>query len=68
MLDVDKHEVTIMDTDTYSFRRLPPSISGTALFGNGMDTDAWYALAFEDAEIFVAVTQGDNRNVVCACQ
>ncbi len=67
MLDEEKHEVTIMDTDTYSFRRLPSSFGGTALFGNGMDTEALVRAGVEDADIFVAVTQGDNRNVV-ACQ
>ena len=40
MLDAEGHEVTIMDIDTYSFRRLPSSFNGTALFGNGIDQEA----------------------------
>jgi trk system potassium uptake protein TrkA len=36
LMDEEGHEVTVLDNDTYSFRRLPPSFGGTALFGNGM--------------------------------
>ena len=67
LLDEDGHEVTILDNDTYSFRRLPPAFGGTALFGNGIDEEALKRAGVEDADIFVAVTQGDNRNVM-ACQ
>jgi trk system potassium uptake protein TrkA len=67
LLDEDGHKVTILDNDTYSFRRLPPSFSGTALFGNGTDEDTLKKAGIEEADIFVAVTQGDNRNVM-ACQ
>jgi trk system potassium uptake protein TrkA len=67
LLDEDGHEVTILDNDTYSFRRLPPSFSGTALFGNGIDEEALKKAGIEEADMFVAVTQGDNRNVM-ACQ
>jgi trk system potassium uptake protein TrkA len=67
LLDEDGHQVTILDNDTYSFRRLPPSFNGTALFGNGIDEEALKKAGIEEADIFVAVTQGDNRNVM-ACQ
>jgi trk system potassium uptake protein TrkA len=67
LLDEDGHEVTILDNDTYSFRRLPPSFSGTALYGNGIDEEALKKAGIEDTEVFIAVTQGDNRNVM-ACQ
>ena len=67
LLDEDGHEVTVMDNDTYSFRRLPPTFGGTALFGNGIDEEALRRAGVEDADIFVAMTQGDNRNVM-SCQ
>jgi trk system potassium uptake protein TrkA len=67
LLDEDGHKVTILDNDTYSFRRLPPSFSGTALFGNGTDEDTLRKVGIEQVDVFVAVTQGDNRNVM-ACQ
>jgi trk system potassium uptake protein TrkA len=67
LLDEDGHEVTVLDIDTYSFRRLPPSFGGTALFGNGIDQEALKKAGIEDADVFVAMTQGDNRNVM-SCQ
>ena len=67
LLDEDGHKVTVLDNDTYSFRRLPPSFSGTALYGNGTDEESLKKAGIEDVDIFVAVTQGDNRNVM-ACQ
>ena len=67
LLDEGGHEVTVLDIDTYSFRRLPPSFGGTALYGNGTDEEALRRAGIEDADLFVALTQGDNRNVM-ACQ
>ena len=65
-LDQDGHEVTILDVDAYSFRRLPPSFKGMALLGNGLDEDMLKKAGIEGAEAFVAVTQGDNRNIMAA--
>ena len=67
LLDEDGHKVTILDNDTYSFRRLPPSFGGTALYGNGIDEEALKKAGIEDTDVFVALTQGDNRNVM-SCQ
>lgn len=67
LLDEDNHKVTILDNDTYSFRRLPSSFGGTALFGNGIDEESLKKAGIEEADVFIAVTQGDNRNVM-SCQ
>ncbi|MBA7697523.1 hypothetical protein ES703_106190 [subsurface metagenome] len=64
LLDADGHAVTILDTDAYSFRRLPPQFGGTALIGNGINEEALKRAGIEEADAFVAVTQGDNRNVM----
>ena len=67
LLDADGHNITILDTDPYSFRRLPYEFNGTALVGNGTDAEVLKRAEIEDADVFVAMTQGDNRNVM-ACQ
>jgi trk system potassium uptake protein TrkA len=64
LLDKEGHRVTILDTNTYSFRRLLADFGGTALLGNGLDEDALKKAGIEDADAFVAVTQGDNRNIM----
>ena len=66
LLDADGHSVSVLDTNSYSFRRLPPNFNGTALVGNGIDQEALKRAGIEEAGVFVAVTQGDNRNVMAA--
>ena len=66
MLDAAGHKVTVLDIDAYSFRRLPPSFSGTALIGNGTDEEMLRKAGIEGADAFIALTQGDNRNVMAA--
>ena len=66
LLDSDGHVVTVLDTDAYSFRRLSPTFNGTALIGNGIDEESLKKAGIEEADAFVAVTQGDNRNVMAA--
>jgi len=64
LLDIEGHSVTILDTDAYSFRRLPPDFTGTALVGNGIEEESLKKAGIEEADVFVALTQGDNRNVM----
>ena len=66
LLDIEGHSVTILDIDAYSFRRLPSDFGGTALVGNGIDEDSLKKAGIEEADAFVALTQGDNRNVMAA--
>ena len=66
LLDSDGHTVTILDREPYSFRRLPSDFSGTALLGNALDEEILRKAGIEEADAFVAVTQGDNRNVMAA--
>jgi len=63
-LDAENHEVIILDISAYAFRRLPPAFKGTALLGNGLDEDTLKKAGIEKADAFIAVTQGDNRNIM----
>ncbi len=67
LLDKEGHQVTTIDIDAYSFRRLPSDFSGTALIANGVNQEALEKAGIKEADAFVAVTQGDNRNIM-ACQ
>jgi len=66
LLDADGHTVAVLDTNADSFRRLPPEFGGTALLGNGLDEEALKRAGIEESDAFVAVTQGDNRNIMAA--
>ena len=64
LLDADGHQVSILDKDSYAFRRLPPDFHGTALVGDGLDEESLRRAGVEGVDIFVALTQGDNRNIM----
>jgi len=66
LLDKERHTVTVLDRDADSLRRLPDDFNGTALLGNGIDEAVLKKAGIEQADAFVAVTQGDNRNVMAA--
>lgn len=67
MLDREGHDVTILDLNSGAFsRRLAPDFRGRAIVGNGIDMDSLRKAGIQDADAFVAVTQGDNRNVMAA--
>ncbi len=67
LLDKEGHQVTVLDTKSYSFRWLPADFKGTALLGHGLDEVTLKKAGIENTDVFVAVTQGDNRNIM-ACQ
>ncbi len=62
MLDAAGHGVTILDVNPTAFRRLPESFRGRREIANGMDGPALERIGIREADAFMAVTQGDNRN------
>ena len=63
-LDEENHEVTILDLNADQFRRfLPETFGGRKITGNGVDQDVLRRAGIEEADAFVALTQGDNRNI-----
>jgi trk system potassium uptake protein TrkA len=66
LLDAAGHSVTVMDVDAYSFRRLSPDYKGQSLVGNGTDMEVLKKAGIAETEVFIAVTQGDNRNIMAS--
>ena len=60
------HEVLILDTKTDAFDRLPSTFGGRAIRGDGTDKDVLRRAGAEGADVFLAMTEGDNRNVMAA--
>ena len=58
------HEVTIIDTNPSAFRRLPANFQGRTVVGTGIDAEILRRAGIERADGFVAVTNGDNRNIM----
>ncbi len=65
-LDQEGHQVTVLDINPDAFRRLPPDFKGRRVVGNGIDQDVLRRIGVAEADVFIAVTQGDNRNVMAA--
>lgn len=66
-LDREGHDVTSIDVNDYQFTRfLPDSFGGRKIVGNAVDQDVLRKAGIEEADAFVAVTAGDNRNVMAA--
>lgn len=71
LLDAEGHQVTVLDNDADAFRRLKfPGLEGefkgAALFGNGIDQEKLKDAGIEQADVFFALTQGDNRNIMAS--
>jgi trk system potassium uptake protein TrkA len=66
-LDEENHDVTILDLNANQFKRfLPESFSGRKITGNAVDQDVLRRAGIEEADAFVALTQGDNRNITAS--
>jgi len=65
-LDRAGWQVLILDISTAAFDRLPASFGGTALRGDGTDEDTLRRAGADDADLFLSLTEGDNRNVMAA--
>jgi trk system potassium uptake protein TrkA len=64
--DAGGHEVIVLDVSTRAFDRLPPEFQGSAVRGDGTDEDTLRRAGAEGADAFLALTEGDNRNVMAA--
>jgi trk system potassium uptake protein TrkA len=64
--DAAGHQVVILDLATRAFDRLEGSFGGNAVRGDGTDEDTLRRFGAEDADVFLALTEGDNRNVMAA--
>jgi trk system potassium uptake protein len=60
------HEVIVIDTSTRAFDRLSGEFKGQAIRGDGTDEDVLRKAGAEGADVLLALTEGDNRNVMAA--
>ena len=65
-LDRAGWQVLIIDVSSAAFDRLPATFGGTALRGDGTDEDVLRRAGAENADLFLALTEGDNRNIMAA--
>jgi len=66
LLDADAHEVIVIDENPNAFKRLGHKFKGEVVVGTGIDYDVLKRSGATTADGFIAVTNGDNRNVMAA--
>jgi trk system potassium uptake protein len=65
-LEERSHDVSVIDTNPDSFRRLGSSFNGTKVTGIGFDQSVLEQAEIERADAFAAVSSGDNSNIIAA--
>jgi trk system potassium uptake protein TrkA len=66
LLVADKHDLVVVDENPAAFKRLGNRFAGQVEVGTGIDYDVLKRAGADRADGFVAVTDGDNRNVMAA--
>jgi trk system potassium uptake protein TrkA len=59
-------EVTVIDKNPAAFDRLPPGFEARTIVGLGFDREVLEDAGIKEADAFLAVSSGDNSNIVSA--
>src|SRR5262245_11650653 len=60
------HDVTVIDKNPAAFSRLPPGFEARTIVGLGFDREVLEEAGIKEADAFLAVSSGDNSNIVSA--
>ncbi|HZZ64391.1 MAG TPA: NAD-binding protein [Candidatus Baltobacteraceae bacterium] len=66
LLDADGNEVIVIDENPGAFKRLGEKFKGHVVVGTGIDYDVLKRAGAQHTDGFIAVTNGDNRNIMAA--
>jgi trk system potassium uptake protein TrkA len=60
------HDVAVIDKREAAFDRMPPGFEARTVVGLGFDREVLEEAGIKEAEAFIAVSSGDNSNIVSA--
>ncbi len=66
MMDRAGHTVTVIDLNSDAFHRLDSSFGGQTFMGDGIDEEVLRRAGIKETNVFVATTNGDNRNIMAS--
>lgn len=66
IMSQQKHEVTVIDRDADTFRKLEAITESQFVTGNIIDQDILVKAGIEQADVFLALTGDDNANLFSA--
>lgn len=65
-LSQNGHSVAVVDKRAEAFDRLPPGFDAKKVVGIGFDREVLEEAGIQEADAFIAVSNGDNSNIVSA--
>jgi len=65
-LSASGHSVAVIDQDAAAFKRLGKDFNGMTITGIGFDRDRLNEAGISKADAFIAVSSGDNSNILAA--
>jgi trk system potassium uptake protein len=65
-LEAQGHDIVILDEARDAFLRLGTGFQGTAIQGSGLDREVLERVLKNGADLVLALTRGDNRNIMVA--
>ena len=65
-LDSEGHTVSVIDMEINAFQLLSREFRGRRVSGNGVDRRIQLEAGIEEADVFMALANGDNRNAMAA--
>lgn len=65
-LDQSGNSVTVIDRNEAQFNRLGHDFKGDTVRGVGIDEDVLRIASLDNADVFIAVTNGDNTNIMAS--
>lgn len=65
-LDHQGHKIQIIDRRPSAFNRLESGFTGNALLGTAIDEDILESAGIASCDVFIAVTESDNTNLMSA--
>lgn len=66
LLSQEGHNVTIIDKNPDSFKKLGVTFNGISVAGNGFDEKLLKEMKIDKQDAFVSVTSGDNTNLMAS--
>lgn len=60
------HQLSVIDKNARAFERLPPGFEAKTVVGLGFDREVLEEAGIRQADAFIAVSSGDNSNIVSA--
>lgn len=64
-LSVENHELTIIDTDSARLHQVTDSLDAMGIVGDGVDHTTLMEAGITEADLLIAVTGSDEKNLLC---